>query len=472
MRRLVCWILMAVMLLTALPAVANAEKTSGLFTYEIKGNGTVTVTDFDWQANGSNDIYIPNMLDGYTVTGIGNEAFLYDEDEVNANSVSMVLSNNITTIGEKAFWNSNLASINIPDGVRDIGYGAFVGFEGHITMSNTHPVFAVIDGNLYHKQRKELLYYRGTVFTEMGAVVGGIVPEGIKSIGDYACYGRYIVATGEKTEPPFWGVFPSTLTSIGDYAFYGSEFQPDTYVSHATAPFIIPEGVSVIGEYAFAWSTHWNAQIVLPSTLETLGNSAFFRLRKSSNRNDLEAYPLPYSIEVIFSPNTVLKSVPENCFSTGIDRQTASVDASQTQLESIGEYAFSGVRRIILPETISELGENCFQDAYSWNEAIIIPEKVKAIPEGAYQVADMQFHGNENEINLAQTEKIESLAFAGRVIADLYLPDTVKYIAIDAFDKRSTFVVEAGSYAELWCQENGFIYTVKGTEQNLDWLNN
>lgn len=459
---------MVAMLLTTLPAMADAEKTSGLFTYEIKGNGTVTITDFDWQANGSNDIYIPNMLDGYTVTGIGNEAFLYHEDEVNTNSVSMVLSNNITTIGEKAFWNSNLASINIPDGVRDIGYGAFVGFDGHITISNTHPVFAIIDGNLYHKQRKELLYYRGTVFTEMGAVVGGIVPEGIISIGDYACYGRYIVATGEKTDPPFWGVFPSTLTSIGDYAFYGSEFRPDTYVSHATAPLIIPEGVSVIGEYAFSRTTHWNAQIILPSTLEILGNSAFSYLQKSSNRDDIEAYPL-YSIEVSFAPNTILKNVPENCFSGW---NTRSVDASQTQLESIGECAFSSVRRVMLPDTITELGENCFQDAYSWNEAIIIPEKVKVISEGAYQVVDIQFYGNENEINLAQTERIESLAFAGRVIADLYLPDTVKYIAIDAFDKRSTFVVEAGSYAELWCQENGFIYTVKDTEQNLDWLNN
>ena len=68
MKKILALVLACVLLLTALPALADNVRTSGLYTYEIKGNGTITITDFDWKANGDADIYIPNLIDGYTVT--------------------------------------------------------------------------------------------------------------------------------------------------------------------------------------------------------------------------------------------------------------------------------------------------------------------------------------------------------------------------------------------------------------------
>ena len=68
--------------------------------------------------------------------------------------------------------------------------------------------------------------------------------------------------------------------------------------------------------------------------------------------------------------------------------------------------------------------------------------------------------------------EIKSNAYTDNVdVVDYYLPSTVKIIAVDAFPKGSTFIVDADSYAELWCSENGFGYSIEG-QDNLDWLNN
>lgn len=70
-------------------------------------------------------------------------------------------------------------------------------------------------------------------------------------------------------------------------------------------------------------------------------------------------------------------------------------------------------------------------------------------------------------------ERIETKAFAGcEVEESIYLPSSLTYIALDAFDKEVTYVVEKGSYAERWVRDNAFTYTTNGEEQNLDWLNN
>ena len=56
-------------------STALADTQSGLFTYTLKGNGTAVITGFDWDANGNNDVYVPRMIDGYTVSEIGPFAF-------------------------------------------------------------------------------------------------------------------------------------------------------------------------------------------------------------------------------------------------------------------------------------------------------------------------------------------------------------------------------------------------------------
>ena len=56
--------------------------------------------------------------------------------------------------------------------------------------------------------------------------------------------------------------------------------------------------------------------------------------------------------------------------------------------------------------------------------------------------------------------------------SSVYLPNSLTDIAVDAFPLYMQYEVENGSYAQRWAEENAFNYSIKGEEQNLDWLNN
>lgn len=241
MKRFAGLILVFVMLLSALPALADETRTSGDFQYTLKSNGTATIVGY----TGSGDsIIIPQMLDGYTVTAIGDEAFdnslgLYGYGNKTYSSVT--LPDTIKSIGEFAFRDTKITSINLPNDLEDIGKGAFVGCNSiAYRMSANHPTFAVIDGALYNKSQKKLIWGKEDA----------TIPEGIKIIGDYACY-----------EVPNCGingngiVLPSTIEEIGDYAFYGNKYwislpQPSVkYID--TYTFVWGENLQKIGKYAF-----------------------------------------------------------------------------------------------------------------------------------------------------------------------------------------------------------------------------
>ena len=160
MKRFLSFLLIFALLVMAVPPAtfAEEERQSGLYTYRVRGNGTLTITKFDWYQN-KGDIYIPNMIDGYTVTEIGAEAFSRgDEDLLCLNStdpfslhfglipqpVTLTLPDTITTIGNLAFFNTPIKSIIIPESVEQIGAGAFAGCVNierfSVSASNSKPL--------------------------------------------------------------------------------------------------------------------------------------------------------------------------------------------------------------------------------------------------------------------------------------------------------------------------------------------
>ena len=80
MKRIVALITCMIMLSSISAFAASNTRTSGLYTYEFKGNGTLRIVDFNWEAS-QGDIYIPSMIDGYEVDIIGERAFEVNESE-------------------------------------------------------------------------------------------------------------------------------------------------------------------------------------------------------------------------------------------------------------------------------------------------------------------------------------------------------------------------------------------------------
>ena len=149
----------------------------------------------------------------------------------------------------------------------------------------------------------------------------------------------------------------------------------------------------------------------------------------------------------------------------------------EAPISLIGEYAFFGRQGRLIEklnlEHIESIGKYAFDDACI-QFFVKIPGSCKVISEGAFRDAVSTFARDRVSIQLSDgIEKIESQAFQNSAIKQpVYLPESLEDIATDAFDSDCQFIVEKGSYAYRWANENAYNCTVNGEEQNLDWLNN
>ena len=139
-------------------------------TYKTNENGTASVSDCSTSFAGTVTIPSSITVEGtaYTVTSIGNSAFLYCDS-----LTEIIIPDSVTSIGEGAFfWCSSLTEIIIPDSVTSIGDSAFYYCDSltHVTLGNG--VTSI--GNSAFEDCKSL--------TEI------IIPDSVTSIGDSAFY--------------------------------------------------------------------------------------------------------------------------------------------------------------------------------------------------------------------------------------------------------------------------------------------
>ena len=241
-------ILLAMLCLFACAAADEpVEYTCGDYKYVLLEDGTAEITDYTGKAA---TLTVPDMLDGYQVTGIGDKAF-YSCGSL----TSITLPDSLTSIGDEAFSYcysltsitlpdsltciengafsscSSLTSITLPDSVTSIGVNPFHDSKKltAIHVSPRNPVLATIDGVLFDKTEKKLICYP-CAFTASGYAV----PNGILSIGDYAF--SFCTSLTNIT-------LSDSVTSIGDYAFRYCTFLTSITLS---------DSVTSIGEDVFS----------------------------------------------------------------------------------------------------------------------------------------------------------------------------------------------------------------------------
>ena len=76
------------------------------------------------------------------------------------------------------------------------------------------------------------------------------------------------------------------------------------------------------------------------------------------------------------------------------------------------------------------------------------------------------------EANALNLKKVFSSYVSPDDFSPIRLPTSLTSIAPDAFRDDAEFIVERGSYAYRWAEENARKYSIDGEKQNLDWLNN
>ena len=270
MKKYVWATIFVIMILLSVEGFADNEHTSGLYTYSIKGNGTIIITDYDWESS-DGDVYIPTMIDGYTVTSIGDSAFDDGEKEV-----IVTIPNSVTMICEKAFANTGITFINIPASVQSIGVGFVIDCPNlrQISVDPSNNTFASVDGALYHKATKTLVAYP--------CMCHATIPEGIISVGNFAFYGCELYGSLNS-------ILPVTIETIGDYAFARTSIR--AFSNDNKINIIVPKQITFIGAYAFDGATifpvekigevrndsvHYYAKVyVLENEDTTIGEGAF-----------------------------------------------------------------------------------------------------------------------------------------------------------------------------------------------------
>lgn len=147
----------------------------------------------------------------------------------------------LTTLPGQAFTLSGIESIELPDGLVEIGIDAF---------------------------------------SQCRKLEGIELPEGLERIGHY-CF-LYCESLGGEL------VLPASLLEIGERAFEGAAFRGDLVIPGnvkivPTGAFMnagfdggltLPEGLTEVGAVAFA-DSHFQGELKLPNSLDTIGDAAF-----------------------------------------------------------------------------------------------------------------------------------------------------------------------------------------------------
>ena len=318
----------------------------------------------------------------------------------------VIIPEGVTEIGDCAFgYCEKITEIVIPASVTEIYSSSFEGDEKctalcAITVAGGNKKYKSVDGVLYSKDGKTLLFYPSGKDDEEFTV-----PDGVKTIDSFGANESLVSIK-----------LPDSLEEIGDYAFDGCE---------ARESIKIPDGVETIGDGVFSGCKALES-ITLPDSLEKIGDNAFDGCKA------LESITLPDSLEKIgddaFCDCEALESIKipasvteisygafYNCkalcsitvargneeyksvdgvlysdggktlfiYPEGKDDEEFTVPAG---VKEIGDSAFSdcnALESITLPDSLEKIGGFAFRDCEAL-ESIKIPESVTEIASRAF----------------------------------------------------------------------------------------
>ena len=438
-----------------------SAKTSGDYKYVVTGKKKKTCAIRKYTGK-EKDVTVPDKLDGYTVTRIGNQAF-----KSNKNIKSVKLPKHITVIGNYSFSKcSNLESITLSPKVHTIKWNAFSSCKklknlslsstlkkiGNYAFSNCRSLQDIklpdsvetIGFNAFRGCKLTSIYIPkdlgetdlSSVF-ELGSVTKITVADGNKYYDSRdncnaiieTATNRLILATNDSS-------IPDSISAIGSGAFSGCD---------AIKEIIIPASVTTIEFDAF-YGCSGLEKVNLPKGLKTIGSEAFCKC------SSLKEIKIPDSVSAIgseaFSGCEAIKEITIPASVSSIEDSTfyscsglEKVDLSEG-LSSIGNEAFScctSLKEIRLPDSVETIGEDAFYDC-SKIENIYIPKNLGEtdLPlvfdcESAAKitVADgNKFYDSRNNCNAVIEKDSDTLALACK---NTLIPNSVKIIDKNAF---------------------------------------
>lgn len=362
-----------------IPVFSHAEEKkeyiSGQYEYVLLDDGTAQITRY----NGSAErVEIPDVLDGHQVTSL--EGIVFMDCYINLKSVT--LPDSISYIDCNPFylcsaevkvsqnhpylavaddilyskpdkkiiycWTSeeileipdgiigiadnntfdgcaNLTRVILPESMSEIECNPFKWKNIEIKVSPDHPCFAVIDGIMYNKLEKKIVYCPVSI-EEVE------IPEGIRAVGDNA----FDACDNLKSI-----VLPDGTKSIGDFAFANCDNLENV---------VFPDGLTHIGKNVFYNSAHI-INVNIPDSITRINDDMF------SCCESLTYITLPEGL-------TCIGKYAFNCC------RSLTYITLPERLTSIEEGAFrccDNLKEMVLPDSITDIGKDAFSDCDNLN---------------------------------------------------------------------------------------------------------
>lgn len=444
-------------------------------------------------------------LNSVIVNGVSGERFVIENQAFYKSGLTTITfadGCNVRKIGDKAFANTKLKKITLPEGLEEIGANIFAGtttlkeivlpasfdynkitlasglFAGITPKLAEGSEYVIDEGILYNKDKT-------TIYAVIDNTITSVtIPSSVKTIYDYAFANSKIGSLN----------IPETVTEIGVGAFKGSALvsieingngitaiKDYTFNNTDLTSIVLPSSVKSIGAYAFAGAKILSA--IDLSGIESIGNYAF------SNCIELSSVTVTDSLKAIGDNAFEYCSALSTIELPAVNQvgESVFVKSGLTQIvfgdeaTSIGEYAFVGLtklQKVTLGSNIELIGEFAFADAGALEEVVLGGVKeisayafmnctklrsidlsgVEVIGEyafancnalGAVKLSSAKVinagafmmdngKGGVSSVQMPVAEEIGAMAFYGTSVTSVTIPASLKYLDYGVFAYTSS----------------------------------
>ena len=408
------------------------------YTYTVDGDGNATITGY---SGGVAALFIPETIDGHTVTAIGYRAF-----KGNLRLAAVTIPDTITEIGQDAFSGcTGLTSIKLPKNLKILGDESFRDCTGLTsvlipkTVENTHSYYGGIYGpfrgcdNLQEVKFEDgMTRIPNLILGFCGAKLNIVIPDSVTEIGEAAFLNSGIVAV----------TIPDTVTEIEEDAFSGCT---------GLTSIKLPKNLKILGDESFRDCTGLTS-VLIPKTVENTHSyygGIYGPFRGCDNLQEVK-----FEDGMTRIPNLIL----------GFCGAKLNIVIPDSVTE-IGEAAFlnSGIVAVTIPDAVTEIEEDAFRGCTGLTD-IKLPDSVVNI--GTKIFANCT---SLTDVTLPNAwELIPASTFEGcTALEKLVLPESVQYIRDGAFKNCTALKEIVWSKAPELIDSNAFYNCDAITEMDI-----
>ena len=358
-KRLLSFVLAALMIASLLPATALAADIVDSGTCGAEGDGS----NLTWTLDSEGVLTISGSGDMHGYDHLGAPWY-----GIRSPVKSAVIADGVTSIGDSAFFDcTSLTSVTIPDSVTSIGEYAFYNCTSLTSVTIPNSVTSI----------GEYAFYNCTSLTSVA------IPDSVTSIGEYAF--SHCTSLTSVT-------IPDSVTSIGRYAFY--------YCTSLTSV-TIPDSVTSIGEYAFYDCTSLTS-VTIPDSVTSIGWHAFDGCTSLTgiwvaegnshyasdasgvlfNKDKTTLVQCPGAFAAYTIPNSVT-SIGADAFSYCRSLTSVTIPDSVTSIGESSFYKCTSLTSVTIPDSVTSIGYKAFGSCESLT-SVTIPDSVTSIGDGAF----------------------------------------------------------------------------------------